>query len=141
MPDIRPPGHTWRPFPMAREGPAKGAARGAGAAAGRKATLLPIPSLMAARLLSPRCAAGEDKPAVLTSSCRLKGGWPAPAGLPESSQRAASRPGSREWRSKHHAECAKCGSHRSLSAVDLGVVTVELPQGGYICHKGEGGGQ
>jgi hypothetical protein len=69
----------------------------------------------------------------------LKGVWPAPAGLPESSQRAANRPGSREWRSKHHAECAKYGFHRSLSWVDLGVVTVELPQGGYIWHKGKGG--
>jgi len=80
MPVIRPPGHTWRPFPMAREGPAKGAVGGAGAAAGRKATFLPIPSLMAARPLSPRCAAGEDNPAVLTSSCRLKGVRPGPQG-------------------------------------------------------------
>ena len=69
----------------------------------------------------------------------LKGVRPAPAGLPESSQRAANRPGSREWRSKHHAECAKFGFHRSLSVVDLGVVTVELPLGGYIWHKGKGG--
>jgi len=47
--------------------------------------------------------------------------------------------GGREWRSKHHAECANRGFHRSLSSVDLGVVTVELPQGGYIWHKGKGG--
>ena len=53
------------PVPGVTRGPAKGAA-GAAATAGRKATLLPIPSLMAARPLSPRCASAEDRPAVLT---------------------------------------------------------------------------
>ena len=50
------------PVPGDTPGPAKGAG-GAVVAAGRKATLLPVPSLMAARPLSPRCVGAEDNPA------------------------------------------------------------------------------
>ena len=140
MLDIRPPGHTWRLLPVARDGPAKGAVGGAAAADGKKAPLSRFLPLWPARPPSLRCAAPGAQAAILTLRAPLKGVRPASVWrLPESSPRAVYRPGSREWRSKHHAGCAKPGGHRSISGVDLGVVTVERPRGGYIRHKGKGG--